>query len=34
VEASPGRKDAVKVRRFVAHAADALSEFSGDRGSA
>ena len=30
VEASPGRKDPVKVRRFVAAATAALSEFSGE----
>jgi phosphoribosylanthranilate isomerase len=34
VEASPGRKDAVKVRRFVAEATRALSEFSTGTGSA
>jgi len=34
VEASPGRKDAVKVRRFVAEASAALAEFSGPDGSA
>jgi phosphoribosylanthranilate isomerase len=34
VEASPGRKDAVKVRRFVANATEALAEFSADHGSA
>lgn len=34
VEASPGHKDAVKVRRFVAAAAEALAEFSADHGSA
>lgn len=34
VEASPGRKDTVKVRRFVANAAEALSEFPADPGSA
>jgi phosphoribosylanthranilate isomerase len=34
VEARPGRKDTVKVRRFVANATEALSEFSADPGSA
>ena len=34
VEASPGRKDPVKVRHFVANAAEALSEFPGADGSA
>ncbi len=34
VEASPGRKDPVKVRHFVANAAEALSEFPAADGSA
>ncbi len=34
VEASPGRKDAVKVRRFIAEAGRALSEFSAGHGPA
>jgi phosphoribosylanthranilate isomerase len=34
VEASAGRKDPLKVRRFVANAAEALSEFSAPDGSA
>ena len=34
VEASPGRKDPVKVRRFVSAAAEALSEFSAADGPA
>jgi phosphoribosylanthranilate isomerase len=34
VEASPGHKDPVKVRHFVAAAGEALSEFSADHGSA
>jgi phosphoribosylanthranilate isomerase len=34
VEASPGRKDAVKVRHFVVNAAEALSEFPAPDGSA
>ncbi|HEY6533579.1 MAG TPA: phosphoribosylanthranilate isomerase [Acidimicrobiales bacterium] len=34
VEAEPGRKDPRKVRRFVAAASEALSEFSADTGQA